>query len=216
MCATVHRLRASRLPFLFATNTTKESRDRLVTKLRRLGFTIDTDKVFSSLVAAREVVAKQQLKPFLMVDPAALDDFRSVCDIDRPLEQCDSLVIGLAPTFFNYESLNRVFGWLLGSQKPLIAIHRSRYFQKNQGLSLGPGPFIAALEYATGIQAKVVGKPEVAFYHEAINQLGSIDPSNVAMIGDVSRILHSSLNQFLFEVSFINVRSNCFRTFEMT
>mmetsp|Transcript_662 Transcript_662/g.1033 ORF Transcript_662/g.1033 Transcript_662/m.1033 type:complete len:80 (+) Transcript_662:339-578(+) len=43
---------------------------------------------------------------------------------------------------------------------PLIAIHHAKYYRDSDyQLSLGPGPFVTALESATGVQAHVVGKP---------------------------------------------------------
>ena len=41
-----------------------------------------------------------------------------------------------------------------------------------------------ALEYATGVTAEVVGKPEKTFFHEAIRSL-DVTPQNTVMIGDV-------------------------------
>ena len=52
------------------------------------------------------------------------------------------------------------------------------------GLPLGPGPFIAALEYARGQEAVVVGKPEPAFYQAALSELGCVAEETV-MIGDI-------------------------------
>lgn len=49
---------------------------------------------------------------------------------------------------------------------PLIAIHKARYYKRRDGLALGPGPFVAALEYATDRNAIVVGKPEKSFFAE--------------------------------------------------
>ena len=40
------------------------------------------------------------------------------------------------------------------------------------------------LEYATGVTAEVVGKPQKSFFLEAIRNL-DIDPCNAVMIGDV-------------------------------
>ena len=48
-----------------------------------------------------------------------------------------------------------------GGGKPrLIAVHKAKYFaDKDQtSLSLGPGGFVEALEFASGIKAHVVGK----------------------------------------------------------
>ncbi|KAJ2927834.1 hypothetical protein H1R20_g9270, partial [Candolleomyces eurysporus] len=49
---------------------------------------------------------------------------------------------------------------------PLIATHKAKYVEKDDppGLSLGPGPFVTALENATGCEAYVVGKPTKTFF----------------------------------------------------
>lgn len=47
---------------------------------------------------------------------------------------------------------------------PLIAIHKARYYKRADGLALGPGPFVAGLEFAADCRATVVGKPEKCFF----------------------------------------------------
>jgi FMN phosphatase YigB (HAD superfamily) len=51
------------------------------------------------------------------------------------------------------------------------------------GLTLDAGPFVAALEYASGKTALVVGKPEPAFFEAALRDLGR-EAHEVAMVGD--------------------------------
>lgn len=46
------------------------------------------------------------------------------------------------------------------------------------------GPFVQGMEYAAGVTAEVVGKPEKTFFLEAIRNLG-VSPHNTVMIGDV-------------------------------
>lgn len=114
--------------------------------------------------------------------------------------------MGLSPTHFSYDHLNAAFRILLSSSpKPLIATHRAKYIRiapdsvnssagsasdPHETLSLGPGPFVAALETATGVQAEVVGKPSRAFFETVIDsfsedELGSSDDgARIAIIGD--------------------------------
>lgn len=66
----------------------------------------------------------------------------------------------------------------------LIAIHKGRYYRRKDGLALGPGPFVRALEYAADCRATVVGKPEKTFFLQALSELGC-SPSEAVMIGDV-------------------------------
>ena len=75
---------------------------------------------------------------------------------------------------------------LLLDGAPLIAIHKARYYKRKDGLALGPGPFVTALEYATDSKATVVGKPEKTFFLEALWGAGC-EPEEAVMIGDVSR-----------------------------
>lgn len=55
---------------------------------------------------------------------------------------------------------------------PLIALHKARYLEaSDHALSLGPGPFIHALEHATRTSATVVGKPTRAFFEVVLRDL---------------------------------------------
>lgn len=65
----------------------------------------------------------------------------------------------------------------------MIAIHKGRYFSCGDGLALGPGPFVSALEFATGKTSVVVGKPEKTFFVSALEGL-NVQPSECVMIGD--------------------------------
>jgi len=46
------------------------------------------------------------------------------------------------------------------------------------------GAFVTGLEYATGLNATVIGKPEKAFFHEAL-KLVEATADRTVMIGDV-------------------------------
>jgi HAD superfamily hydrolase (TIGR01458 family) len=65
----------------------------------------------------------------------------------------------------------------------LVALQRNRFWQEADGLSLDAGPFVMALEYASGKTATVVGKPESAFFEAALRDL-KLDAKDVAMVGD--------------------------------
>ena len=52
---------------------------------------------------------------------------------------------------------------------------------------MGPGPYIVALEFATGKVAKVLGKPDKQFYEAALQQIGCTDALDAVMIGDVRK-----------------------------
>jgi ribonucleotide monophosphatase NagD (HAD superfamily) len=45
------------------------------------------------------------------------------------------------------------------------------------------GPYVAALEYAAGVTAEVVGKPAPAIFEAAVGSMG-VAPRDAAMVGD--------------------------------
>uniref|UniRef100_A0A2K6GDU7 Haloacid dehalogenase-like hydrolase domain-containing protein 2 n=1 Tax=Propithecus coquereli TaxID=379532 RepID=A0A2K6GDU7_PROCO len=145
------RLRGTSVIVRFVTNTTKESKQDLLERLRKLEFDISEDEIFTSLTAARSLVEQKQVRPMLLVDDRALPDFKLLLD-----------------------------------GAPLIAIHKARYYKRKDGLALGPGPFVTALEYATDTKATVVGKPERTFFLEALRGTGC-EPEEAVMIGDDCR-----------------------------
>ena len=106
----------------------------------------------------------------------------------------DSVVVGLSPPHFRYDVLTTAFRILkreapYASPEPpsLIATHKAKYISDSSNqLSLGPGPFVSALESAADVQATVVGKPTRAFFQLVISSLDL--PENPGMGGKIAVI----------------------------
>uniref|UniRef100_A0A8C2V763 Haloacid dehalogenase-like hydrolase domain-containing protein 2 n=1 Tax=Chinchilla lanigera TaxID=34839 RepID=A0A8C2V763_CHILA len=98
------RLRDSSVVVRFVTNTTKESKQDLLERLKKLEFDISEDEIFTSLTAARSLVEQKQVRPMLLVDDRALPDFKGIHTNDP-----NAVVIGLAPEHFHYQILNQAF-----------------------------------------------------------------------------------------------------------
>jgi hypothetical protein len=74
-------------------------------------------------------VQAQQLRPLLLLNPEALPEFDGV-DCSSP----NAVVLGLAPSAFNYDRLNEAFRLLLEvPDAPLIAVHKGRYLRVSGG-----------------------------------------------------------------------------------
>lgn len=171
------RLKSSNLRLKFVTNTTKESKRLLTRRLLQIGFQTGSDDIFTAMSAARHLVVKMGVRPLLIVDDNSMEDFQ-----DLPTSEPNCVVIGLAPNRFNYQTMNEAFRLVLAGA-PLIAINKGRYYEREDGLALGAGPFVAALEYATNRKAEVVGKPEADFFLSALESLDCAAEEAV-MIGD--------------------------------
>jgi len=172
----VEKLLASDIKVRFVTNTTKKCKDVLLSELQKAGFQgLTPDLLFTSASATRAVVERAGLRPYLLVEPALEPDFEGVNTADP-----NAVVVGLAPSRFNYPHMNQAFRLAMGGAK-VVAIHKGKYWRDaGGGLSLGPGPFV---EYAAGVEAQVVGKPTPSFFQSALDDMG-IQADECVMIGD--------------------------------
>ena len=75
MFSTPYRLRATGIKIKFVTNTTEFSMRILHEHLTRLGFDIKKDEIYSAISASKDLVIKRSLRPYLMVDPNAIEEF---------------------------------------------------------------------------------------------------------------------------------------------
>ena len=106
------------------------------------------------------------------------------------------MVVGLSPPHFRYDILTTAFRILKREAPyagvrapPLIATHKAKYISNaSNQLSLGPGPFVSALESAADVQAFVVGKPTRTFFELVISSLDLSEDSGasgkIAVVGD--------------------------------
>ena len=176
-CEAIERLRSSGLSVRYVTNTTRKPRRAVREHLRSLGFGIEEGEVFTPARAAAGLIGDRSCFP--LVDESLLEDLRDITfDEYRP----DYVLVGDLGQGFTYDRLNAAFRCLMGGAE-LIALQKNRYWRTAEGLSLDAGPFVAALEYASGKNAAVVGKPEPSFFRLALEDMG-LGPNEVAMVGD--------------------------------
>jgi HAD superfamily hydrolase (TIGR01458 family) len=83
---------------------------------------------------------------------------------------------------FGFEILNRAFRMVMDGAE-LVALQKNRFWLTPEGLSLDAGPFVAAIEYATGREAVVVGKPSRSFFELVVEDLG-VEAAAAGMVGD--------------------------------
>ena len=72
-------------------------------------------------------------------------------------------MIGGAEELLTYENMNKAFRMLMDGAI-LLATHTNLYWRTSEGLQLDSGPFVHALELATGQKAIVLGKAESRFF----------------------------------------------------
>jgi HAD superfamily hydrolase (TIGR01458 family) len=94
----------------------------------------------------------------------------------------DAVVVGDLGPAWSFDALNRAFRCVTDGAT-LVACQRNRYWRDASGLVLDAGPFVAALEFAAGREAVLVGKPSPLFFGAALDGLG-LRPGEAVMVGD--------------------------------
>lgn len=169
----------SRYPVRFVTNTTQKTGKQVVEALCTMGFEIAEHEVLTALDVTKLFLETHTSRGFYLLT----DDATAFFDDLNEIERQHYVVVGDAQENFTYERLNQAFR-LLQSGSELVAVAKNRYFKDNDHqLSMDAGGFVSALEYASGKEAHIIGKPSLDFYHLACSSMG-VDPAQCLMIGD--------------------------------
>jgi HAD superfamily hydrolase (TIGR01458 family) len=177
---TIEALAERGIPWSFVTNTTSRSRRTLATELAAMGLPSDPDRIFTAPLAGRAYLLDRGWKrAHLLVRDAVLEDFSGV---EPDAEAPDAVVLGDLGEQTTFAILNDAFRRLLAGAA-FVTLARNRYYRGPDGLRLDQGPFAAALEYASGREAILVGKPAPEFFARALAPLG-VPPAEALMVGD--------------------------------
>lgn len=177
--AALERLRQAGLAVRFLTNTTRSPRRAILAKLAGMGIEVADGELFTPARAACDLLAAQGRSPHLLIHPDLAEDFGEMPDTGPP----GAVVVGDAAEHFTYAAMNAAFRQLeAGADFLALAVNRT--FRDSDGhLSLDAGAFVAALEYASGRQAEILGKPSPAFFETALASMGCAGAEAV-MVGD--------------------------------
>lgn len=186
---TLERLRQRKIPHRLVTNTTSRSRARLVERLASYGIKASPEEIFTAPLAG-SVLARtagyRSVAPF--IPQPALEDLGELnlmggtsgrAASARP----DAILVGDLGQRWNYALLQEAFEYLMEGAD-FLALSRDRYWLEGERLALDAGPFVAALEFATGKEAIIAGKPSPTFYLAALASLGLAPSVSAAMVGD--------------------------------
>ena len=179
----VRQLRAAGHRVRFVTNSTTMSRKQLGDVLRGMGFVLDDDELQTTgSVAARVLKGKRVLA---LTMPGILDDLEGLELIGM---NADAVLVGGCDEgeepgrVFSYLNLNRAFlEFEAGAE--LYCLHKNRWWQTVDGPKLDAGAFVAGLEYASGAEATVLGKPSPEYFAAALEAIDA-DPELAWMVGD--------------------------------
>jgi HAD superfamily hydrolase (TIGR01450 family) len=180
----VAELRAAGKQLVFLTNDGRSSPEEYVRKLWSLGIQASLEEMVTAGAAIQYLLAERERKDAYVIGSPAI--FRHVAEAGHRIvngtnrAEHAELVVVASHDEFDYRELRDATRALL-SGAALIAANRDPTFPREDGPWPGTGAIVAALEYASGATAQVVGKPEPQIFLTALDRL---DGGRTLVVGD--------------------------------
>jgi HAD superfamily hydrolase (TIGR01458 family) len=176
----VRSMRALGKQVRIVTNTTRHCRADVANRLRGAGIEFADKELFTPAILARQyLINAGKTRCHLVIHPSLRKDFQG---IEETAENPDVVLMGYLEDEVTYQDLNRAFR-LVYDGAEFLCLHKNRTWMRSDGMHLSAGPFVAAIEYATGVEAKALGKPSSHFFHTIVKDMG-VEQQTAAMIGD--------------------------------
>ncbi len=178
--AALGELRALAAGLRLVTNTTSRSRGEVTEQLVRLGFEVAPEEVLTPAAMAVRLCRERGYRSVAaLVSQGLREDLAELHP--APLGQgTDAIVLGDLGEGFTPPVLNAAFRAMMDGAE-LVALQHNRYWRRADGLALDVGAWAAALEYGSGREAVVVGKPAREFFATAVADIGC---ERAVMVGD--------------------------------
>ena len=180
----VAALRAAQVPLLFLTNNATTVPGRVVERLEKMGISASTREVFTSALATAAVLQSEM--PGARVLLVGEDGVRqALLDAGHTLtadhREADAVVVSYDRAL-TYDKLCEAS---LGIQRgaPFFATNTDRTLPTELGLLPGAGTIVGAVEIATGVAPRVIGKPQAGIFFQALAKLGT-DAQLTGAVGD--------------------------------
>jgi len=181
----LQQLREANLQVRFLTNTTTKTHHQLVSQVRAMGFEFEPHELISAPQAAHLELHELQkkigrsLRLWPLVADAVKSDF---VDFEWDEEHPDFILLGDIGDQWDLALINRLFNAMHAGAE-LIALHKNRFWQTENGLKADIGFFVAGLEYVCNKTAIAMGKPNRDFFFRVLNSVG-VKPEETLMVGD--------------------------------
>ena len=178
-------LRAGGKTVSFVTNDAARSPEEYVRKLWSLGLQASLEEIVTVGTAIQFLLAERASRTptFVIGSPAIVrhvtDSGQRVVNGTEHAARAEIVVVA-AHERLTYDELRTATQAVLAGAE-MLAAGRDRTFPTADGPWPGTGMVVAGLEYATGHEARSVGKPDRLIFQAALDRLG---PGRTLMVGD--------------------------------
>lgn len=161
-------------------NTTTKSAKDLEVFFKEKGVDLNGTPILTALDATHKYVKENYKTIKAYVPEKSRDVFADIPEGDTP----EAVVLGDLEDDWNYEVMNDIFQKVQGGAE-IIAMQKNRYWiREGMDLALDAGPFVVGIEYATGKEATIIGKPSPVFFETALKTLNAKPEDGFYMLGD--------------------------------
>ncbi|GAB4424682.1 MAG: HAD-IIA family hydrolase [Anaerolineales bacterium] len=181
-------IRARGLKFAFATNNASKTVDEFIEKLTGFGVQVQPWQIITSSLATAEALAKRFPAggPVFVIGMRGIQQAlaeRGFTVITDPQDETRPLAVAAGIDWnFSYAKLRRA-ALHIRAGAAFYGTNPDKTFPTPQGLAPGAGALLAALEAATDTPPIVIGKPQPAMMHMALERLGT-KPEETLVVGD--------------------------------
>ena len=172
--------------YMLVTNNPSRSHETYMEKVRRMGIDATEEDFYTSVDAA--VLYLQEKHPgalvYAQLTKACIEQLRAggIRVTEEVDHSADVVLVGL-DTELTFEKLNRTSEMLTGFKGTYLATNLDMTCPTEYGFVPDCGSICIGLKYATGMEPKVIGKPEPAMLEMAV-KLAGLQKEDAVMVGD--------------------------------
>jgi arabinose operon protein AraL len=170
---------------VYLSNISDLTRAEVSEKLDRLGFDIEPDQIITSAYATalflKEVYPDKKNVLLVGTDSFREELINGGINVVECSSDADTVVVGL-DTELNYNKIGEAVKAVKNGSL-LVASNLAKVKLTSDGYITGPGFVVKGLEYVTGKQAVLVGKPDKFMFGLALSKL-ELPPKKILTIGD--------------------------------
>jgi 4-nitrophenyl phosphatase len=161
------------LRVILATNNATATAEQYLAKMQDFGVALEAWQVINSSQAAAHYLSRrlETGTPVYVIGEEGLGSALTEAGFVIRPDGAKAVIVGMDRKL-TYDKL-RIATLLIRSGVPFIATNPDRTFPVPEGLVPGAGSIVAAVETATDVKPKVVGKPEPEMYLAALERLGT-------------------------------------------
>lgn len=188
----LENLRRCRIPFCLLTNDCSVSKAQRYQSMVEAGFMIQAEQLVTAPQLTGEWLRNIGANTIMYLGATtAISDIPVDLTIQK-IGPVDAVVVGDLFSSYDRHSLNRAAN-AVSSGAALVAMQRNPCWSDGSEWHIDNGFWIAGLEYVTGREAVVIGKPSPFAYQGAVNRL-LLSPQSKGSIAFVSDDVLSDLS----------------------